>query len=270
MSAAEFSWKRGLLHGGLAVLLLILAMVVLIAVRPPADPEKLGEGTGRFAVFLFGAVVGISYLRQTGRRRLAGWLSIGGVALIVAAVAAVAAPGCKGAAKLPDGAKSPLVEEEVDGGKRLRHPVLGFSLRHPGGSYVESPYMAKVMHDSAGNDEAMHYYAYAEPLPQAALVIGLAPGGQSESALEQAVEGLTRGLAELLREQLGGAEVRIVQKEVSWTAEKREANVRIVAAEQIHMRMRALPLASGVLVIVTALGPDIAALEPSIDSLRAD
>jgi hypothetical protein len=92
-SANSFSIKKGLLHAFLALIALLLVGGVLVAVLPVKDPEKFGEGMGRFGVFIMLIAFGISWLFQTGRKKFA-WLSIlalllGLSALVLAVLSAV-------------------------------------------------------------------------------------------------------------------------------------------------------------------------------------
>jgi hypothetical protein len=89
----SFSVKKGLLYAFLALVVVLVVGGVMVAVLPVKDPEKFGEGLGRFSVFIMLAAFGISWLFQTGRKRVA-WASIltlllGLAALIVAVLMAL-------------------------------------------------------------------------------------------------------------------------------------------------------------------------------------
>src|SRR5688500_12561632 len=151
---ATFSWKRGILHGLVPVVLLIAASGAVAAFGDVADPKKLGEGTGRLAVFVLAIGIGISYLLQTGRRGLG--LAAGGlpVFLLVRPRGGTPAP-----LTASERASLELVEEA--GQRRLRHPAFGFSILHPGPTYTMSPEMASVMAKTL-NDPAAHFQAWAD------------------------------------------------------------------------------------------------------------
>ena len=57
--AGMFRWKRGLLHALIPFGLAVAGGLVLLLVAQPADPEKLGEGVGRFGAVCFVLGLGI-------------------------------------------------------------------------------------------------------------------------------------------------------------------------------------------------------------------
>ncbi len=86
-----FSWKTGLKHAGLAVLFVVLLglAALFLTYDHVQDPEKLGEGVGRFAAFSGMLAIGVSWAWQTGRARLAKGLLVGWVLLVLGTAAAV-------------------------------------------------------------------------------------------------------------------------------------------------------------------------------------
>lgn len=68
MEQGTFSWKRGLKHAGLAMLVVIIALGLVVVFADVKNPEKFGEGTGQFSLFVGLAALGISYKLQTRKR----------------------------------------------------------------------------------------------------------------------------------------------------------------------------------------------------------
>jgi hypothetical protein len=81
-----FHVGRGLLHAVLTLVAVIVIFGALLFVLPVADPNRYGEGVGRFAFFMCLGALGTSALAQTGRRT-AAWV-VGGLlgALVVGLV----------------------------------------------------------------------------------------------------------------------------------------------------------------------------------------
>src|SRR3954471_15420042 len=88
-----FRWKRGLLHALIPFGLAIAGGLALLFLKPAADPEKLGEGVGRFAATCFVAGLAISYLVQTGRKKAAVGASVALIAGVGALVAMIVVTG---------------------------------------------------------------------------------------------------------------------------------------------------------------------------------
>lgn len=71
-----FSWKQGLLHALIPLAFVMLVGGLLSGLGQVADPFRFGQGLGRASFFLMLVALGLSYLAQTGRRRLARVLAI--------------------------------------------------------------------------------------------------------------------------------------------------------------------------------------------------
>lgn len=79
----RFSWKQGLVHALVPLAYVIVVGGLLSGLGVVPRPYELGRALGRASVFLTLVALGVSYLAQTGRRRLAIGL---GVAMAVVVV----------------------------------------------------------------------------------------------------------------------------------------------------------------------------------------
>lgn len=70
-AARRFSWKQGLVHALVPLAYVMLVGGVLSGLDVVARPYELGRALGRASVLLMLVALGVSYLAQTGRRRLA-------------------------------------------------------------------------------------------------------------------------------------------------------------------------------------------------------
>lgn len=90
MTAAPptFSWKQGLVHALIPLAYVMLVGGTLSGLGQVADPFPFGQGLGRASVFLMLLAFGLSWMAQTGKRKLALVLAL---TLTVAVVGATIA-----------------------------------------------------------------------------------------------------------------------------------------------------------------------------------
>jgi len=67
----EFRWRLAAAHAVLALMLIAVVTGALALTYDVADPNRFGEGVGRLSVFGVLCALGVSWLFQTGRRRIA-------------------------------------------------------------------------------------------------------------------------------------------------------------------------------------------------------
>ena len=72
---SEFRWKIAVAHAALALVLVVIVVGALALNYDVADPNRFGEGVGRLSVFAVVSTLGVSWLSQTGRKRLAAVLA---------------------------------------------------------------------------------------------------------------------------------------------------------------------------------------------------
>jgi hypothetical protein len=82
------SWWRAAKHGGIAFALLLLLAVVPVVLDAVADPNRYGQGVGRFGTFVFLGVMAASATRQRGMRRTS-MILFGLIAALVVVTAVV-------------------------------------------------------------------------------------------------------------------------------------------------------------------------------------
>jgi hypothetical protein len=243
---------------------------VLFAVTKPVDAEKAGEGVGRFAGVALLAGLGVSYLVQTGRRKGALLAGLGLVALIGVVVGLLVTRPHPSPLRAAD--RALLVEAELGGEHRLRHPTLGFSILRPPPGYVASPQMAGAM-GSIADDPGAVIYAYAEDPPQAGLVVSvLNNDGGSRHDVQAFIDGVQRGLESSARSQLGSsAQVQVIRRDVTGDDAHPEAHLHAVVAG-VHTQVNAyglhLPERPPMLVAVMVISPDETTLADVLASFR--
>jgi hypothetical protein len=221
----------------LALGLIVLAFAVVAAVVPVADPQRFGEGVGRFSFFVGLGVLGVSWLAQTGRR-LAAWLVGGLVSAAVVGlfvVVAVVAP--------KQGVESlvrPLPTEDLvraDG--VLRHPSLGFAIPDPGPGLQPQPELARQM---SATDPGSRAWVYADAIAGEVIIIALSSGTSStEQAFTAFFEGAVHGqTAAASKAGMTGDER---ERSIQWS--ERRAHVYVVFGDAIHQRIDAFGLPGG-------------------------
>lgn len=259
-----FRWKRGVLHALIPFGLAIAGGLAILVTKNPADPEKLGEGVGRFAFCAFIAGLGISYLAQTGRKKAALWASLALVAAVgaLAAIIATTAPR----QRLHAADRAPLVDRVIDGSHRLVHPTLGFSILRPPASYQDSPQMAAAM---GVDDPDTVAYAYADMPAQSGLIVAvIANAGESRSAFEEVVAGVRRGILKSMTAQLGSAaKLEWVRNDITGDDVHLEAHLHAVL-QGLHMQLDIHALHPSSIVSITVLARDATTLADVLASFR--
>jgi hypothetical protein len=253
----DFSWKRAIKHAAIPCLLVFVAGLALGV--NSADPEKAGEGVGRFLVVVFGVSAGVSYLVQTGRKKAAIGVAVGSVALVVLAVVALWNEG-GGHRKPPPGFRAPMLATS-DG--RLEQPGLGFSIPHPGSGFIEKPELA-AMASGAGADRDAMYYAYADTGPTAVLVVTITADVMSNRVdLERFADGVERGFQ---KEAIKVGSAPPLVRNIVWTSERRDVTMSGKAGEgSYRVRVFARPRYT---LAITVASSDPTALAPVLDDVR--
>jgi len=265
-----FRWKRALLHALIPFGLVIVGGFVLFAVTSPVDAEKAGEGVGRFAGVALVAGLGISYLAQTGRQKAAALLGVGLVVLISVVVGLVAMPPRARPLRAAD--RAPLVEVEIDGKPRLKHPTLGFSILRPPTGYHDSPQIAAAM-GGLTRDPGSVVYAYAEDPPQGGLIVTVMNNhAGSRRDLQEFLDGIQHGIESSVRSQLGeSTKVQIDRKDVTGDDAHLEAHLHAVV-NGVHMQVNGYPLdvpeRPPVIVNVMVVGPEATLMADVLASFR--
>jgi hypothetical protein len=220
---ASYSWRKaGRAAAITAVIVLVIGLAVGVSVA--RDPHAVGELTGRCMMLCAAFAYAMSYLLQTGRKRIA----IGAVvlvgALVVAGAIGVSLDRTHGFSAAD---RVPLV---VDG-DRLRHPTLGFSIANPGPGFHEDATQAKGMYDAFKVQDAP-VYAYAGPgnPPSAVLMVMVDNYGGDD--LSHNLDGFEQGV----RESAGEQKLTVTTVDKHATAD--EATVHVVVGP-VHMRMHA-------------------------------
>jgi hypothetical protein len=256
-----FGWGRGVLHALLALGLVVLAFAVVTAVVPVADPRRFGEGVGRFSFFVGLAVLGVSWLAQTGRR-LAAWVVGGLLFLAVVAVfvvVAVVAPkqGVESRAR-------PLPTEDLvraDGA--LRHPSLGFAIPDPGPSLTPQPDLARQLNASDPEGRA---WVYADPIAGEVVMVVLTGGTASnEGAFSDFFEGTVRGQTAAMGEANMTGDVR--ERSIQWS--DRRAHAYVVLGDAIHQRIDVFGLPGGETMVLVSAAPTAERFAGLADGVRA-
>lgn len=197
---AEFRWKRGLLHALIPFAGVIAMGLIVLFVQDPKDPEKFGEGLGRFAMVSLLAGLGSSYLFQTGKRKAGA---------IVAALIGAAIVGLTAMLLLIE--PRPKIDRRplVDDGKTLRHPSLHFSIKRPPAEFKDAPQLVELMGNKADKDTVS--YAYAPSPPTTGLVISVIWGASDMAETTQGIKaGLQKSGATLKSEQVGSEDAHLV------------------------------------------------------------
>ena len=78
-----FSWGRGFLHWLAASAIVVATMLVVAMIRGVGDPNKFSGALGDAVGKLLLPALGVSYLFQTGRRRVAIGITVGMIALFM-------------------------------------------------------------------------------------------------------------------------------------------------------------------------------------------
>jgi len=173
-------------------------------------------------------------------------LGVGVIALIGGVVVAVVL-GYRSVHAFSPGDRTHLVEVEREGGTWLRHPTLGFELRHPGPAFREVPEVAAMM---AAKDTESIYYGYVDDSKTAVLIIGVKPGGFAEREdVEKTFDGVIHGMATTM------GSPHIVSRE----ANEHDGTLHVTMGDT-HFRAR----------LLSVIGPDSYALMIMVGSPSAD
>ena len=223
--ARPWSWRRALLHAAIVVAALVLVGAIVSAAGLVRSPQRLGEGLGRFALFAGAVTFGVSRLAQMGRRRLAWALAVGAVSIVAVIVGVLVGLAPKDL-RLTAADRAPLETVVVDDARLLRHPVLGFSVPHPGPAFEFAPEVARAL---AGEDigDSIHAWGYLDRATGEALAILLARGLETR----EEIDGFLRGI----RASLSRAEATVEREDIAWEAGHRE--IRIDIAHPSGMRL---------------------------------
>jgi hypothetical protein len=243
MPTPAWSWKRALLHAGLAFGAVVVIGMAAFAVlqNPNSNASKFGEGVGRLSVFTAAAVFAASWLDQTGRRRAAMAVAGGFVLLVgggLAAVLLIPARGSHSSRPLAAADRAPLAVVDEGGQRRLRHPTLGFSLLHPGPRFADAPDLAAQMNGGALKDDpATVTYGFREPDTQAALVVQVMNGmGGTREKLTSHIDGLQSGLG---KSAAASADLRWLDKGITWDDQRHVGRLSASLAGQMRIELAA-------------------------------
>lgn len=236
-----------------AVVVLGIGFAIGVGAR---DPHAVGYAAGKCMMVCAAFAYAISYLLQTGRKRIAIGAIAAAIAIVVAAVVGVSLDG---EPHLRASDRVPLV---VDG-DRLRHPTLGFSIANPGPGFHEDADKAKAMYDAFKLPDAP-VYAYVS-------------SGQSPAILFVMVDNLTTSdLGQGLDKFAAGVTESASANKLAVTTVDRhvtddEATLH-VSAGPAHIRMHAYvrhpARHAAIEVMVIVFSTDEHALANVLDSVR--
>ncbi len=254
-----FRVGRGLLHAFLTLVAILGIFGTLAVVLPVADPERFGEGVGRFAFFTCLGALGVSALAQTGRR-IAAWV-VGG--LLVMSVASVVVVLVVVAPELGEATARPLPPDElvrVDGA--LRHPRLGFSLPDLGPSLQPEPGAAQQI---AGSVPGSRGWVYADKDAREVVIVLLtADTSTSERAFSDFFEGTVRGQVEAM----SAAGMTAEERERSFRWDDRRAHRHIALGDALHQRIDAFGLPGGESFMLFSTAPTAERFAALADGVR--
>jgi hypothetical protein len=252
-----FSGKRAAKHAALAFVLVIVAGGIVTAAADVADPEKFGEGTGKFSVFAAALAFGVSWMFQTGRKVGAWSVIIGFVGLVAAVVVLiVSAPPYKRALDLARH-RGPLVRD----GAQLRHPTLGFTVASPGAGYEENADAARMM----GTGKDVQTYAYMDGDRDVFIVEILAQPLDSCAAVTGFLDGANTAMGHKVADALA-TQLSIVDRRTIGSGTHCDATEHL-AISDLHVRFHVYPRPTYA-VLVASMSRDEHALEAAVDSLR--
>ncbi len=256
-----FSNKRAALHALVPVIVMVVIAGVVATTTSVANPEKFGEGTGRFAVFVFAVAYGISYLAQTGRNRAALGTGLGFAGVVVGLGILISTAGGRREVVMPASLRVPLVD---DGSGRLRHPVLGFSFTKPSGMAL-----AVELARAFPADPTQAYYVYANREAGEVLIVDVMyDGPRTQSAMQQTLDGVVHGL---LTSAAGKLTLAFKDKHITWTDQTHEATATAEIDNDHELRLRAIAVEPAgyapVVVVVVGIGPTTSTLAATLASL---
>ncbi|MCA9708730.1 MAG: hypothetical protein KDK70_22970 [Myxococcales bacterium] len=254
----EFRWRPALLHALAALVLTVVVTGVLAAVFDVADPRRFGEGVGRFSLVMMLGGLGVSWLLQTGRRRLA--LAASGLLLaLLVGVAVLVVMAASGRAS--SRASVPAVDLlRADGA--LRHPTLGVSIPDPGAHLTPRPELATSQLPRSADSRA---WVYADEASGEVVIVLLAGGAATDaSTFEDFFSGVLDGQTAAMQDVAVSAQER--ERSIRW--EDRRAHAYVVMAEAIHLRVDAFGLPGGEAVVVVSASPQAERFAALADGVR--
>jgi hypothetical protein len=206
----KFSVGKGLAHAFVGFVVILLTALVVGLVADVKDPEKFGQGVGRFAFFGAISVFGVSYLFQTKRQKGA-WLAIIGFAVLVGGGigAVVLMPHAKHELTAAD--KAPMLP--TDDGRLAQH-ALGFSIAALGSTFEDVP---ASMYSMLKLDEHMHAWGFTDRDDAKVVFVFFAAGPSgSKASLEEILRGVKSGMVSNLATNLGAGELQTVDETVDY------------------------------------------------------
>ena len=242
-----------------------------------ASPEKLGEGTGRLALFALLCGLAVSYLAQTGRPRWAWGVAIGITLAFVLSTASIVWLALRKSderekATLTLAERAPLSEERAGGERWLIQRAAGFQFLNPGAGFQRAVELADAMTASTGADSPTHSWALRDDAVGTAVLISITKAaGRDEDELGRYLDGMARGLGSAIagsKSTLG--KPRVAERTVEWGDGEGEATLHI-ALGGLHIQVRALAYpvrGMARIVTITTMGPDPKELEAVRQSLR--
>lgn len=245
----SFRWGRGLLHVGLALVAVVVIFGTLAAVLPVADPQRFGEGVGRFAFFITLGALGVSVLGQTGRRA-AAW-AVGG--LLVAIVIGVVVVVVTMAPDRGDAETRPLpIDDFVRADGVLRHPALGVSIPDPGASLQPMPELVRELTASTPGSRAWVYVD--QSAGEAVMVFLVAELAADERFFTHFFEGIVHGQTE----GIIASRMTLQERERSIRWNERRAHLYLVAGDMLHMRFDGFGLAGeeALVIFTSSMNPE--------------
>jgi hypothetical protein len=235
--APAWSWRRALAHALVALGVVVAAGALLVAVGAVPEPQRFGEGLGRFGLLAMAVTAGVSYLAQTGRRRAAWGLALGTAGLLGLVTALLlGALRADRSAALTATERADLQLEVRDGERWLTHPTLGFALRHPGPSFEPAQEVATAM-ASADADDGMATWGFVDRHTGEALAVMAVKGIESRRDLDGFLKGF--------RDSLEGAGGRIEREDVAWDDARREVRLEMSIEGEARVSIRALGATRG-------------------------
>ena len=193
-SAQGLSWLHAGAHAtGPALLTAAAAAAVLGALRGQLiDPQTFAFAATVLVGVVALASLGCSVLWQTGARQMAlagvTFVAVSTAGALLFVVRALQMPTVSTDALTLD-ERVPLVVVRDGAARRLTHPVLGFSILHPGPAWEP----ADPASGGLGSDDAMHLWAYMAQDELNVLMVGLVRGARSLDGLQALLEALWTG-----------------------------------------------------------------------------
>ena len=139
----------------------------------------------------------------------------------------------KHTAELTAADRVPLIDETVNGQRRLRHPTLGFSFHHPGAAFAPSQKIVDSM-KSSNPDGRFHYYGFIDDPVTAVVEVAM----MNEDIPTREV--LVKELAEFEKSFGSKGQVGTYDDGVTWTDQLHDAHFS-GELNGLHFRVRMIP-----------------------------